>query len=66
MTKCERCGANSWATTCSMFNMQMICWECKTREKEHPQYKAAREAETNAVLSGDYNFPGVGLPKDLE
>lgn len=62
---CERCHAQTLAITCSMFNTEMICWTCKTRESNHPLYENARSAETDAVLAGDYNFPGIGLPEDL-
>jgi len=63
---CERCGAETHATTTSMFNTQTICMDCKRAEKRHPQYQAAVEAEGAACRSGNYNFPGIGLPADLE
>ncbi len=50
----------------SFFNTQMICLACEAAEKAHPAYVAAHEAEVAACLRGDYNFPGVGLPVDLE
>jgi hypothetical protein len=28
-------------------------------------YQKAREAERQAVLAGNYNFPGIGKPDDL-
>lgn len=66
MRKCERCGAETSTTTGSMFNTEMICMACKRTERDHPLYPAARDAEHNAVKSGDYNFPGIGLPDDLK
>lgn len=63
--KCERCHKEVRAYTTSMFNTEMICIPCKEKEKEHPLYEKAREAEYNAVKSGNYNFPGIGKPFDL-
>lgn len=63
--KCERCGTETNTTICSMFNTQEICMECKKKERQHPMYEAAREAERQAVLRGDYNFPGIGKPENL-
>ncbi len=34
---------------------------CSEDEQQAPGYVAARDAEREAVRSGDYNFPGVGL-----
>ena len=48
-----------------MFNTEMICFPCKELEEAHPEYEAARTAESRAVLRGDYNFAGGGLPRDL-
>jgi hypothetical protein len=50
----------------SIFNSQMICEECDEQEKQHPQYHKAKETELQAVKKGDYNFPGIGLPLDLQ
>jgi hypothetical protein len=49
----------------SRFNTDMLCDACEKKEKDHPKYKAARDAEDAAVRAGDYNFPGVGKPDDL-
>jgi hypothetical protein len=49
----------------SFFNTQMVCKECETKEKNHPDYQKARETEEAEVRKGNYNFPGIGLPKDL-
>jgi hypothetical protein len=53
----------------SMFNEELICLECKKKEVEHPQYKAAKEAEAAALRTwhegGGYNYSGIGKPKDL-
>lgn len=63
---CERCRKATDTTICSMFNTEMICMECKQMEAAHPDYQLARDTEHQAVLSGDYNFPGIGLPDDLK
>lgn len=49
----------------SLFNMDMCCMECIDKEKKHPKFKEASEAELNALQQGNYNFPGIGLPEDL-
>lgn len=48
-----------------MFNTEQICLQCKAIEKAHPAYAEAARLEREAVLRGDYNFGGVGLPPDL-
>jgi hypothetical protein len=39
--------------------------ECKGEEEKHPKYQEAREAERQACLRGDMNYPGIGKPQDL-
>jgi len=63
--RCERCGKPTRVTIGSMFNTEMICLDCKEREKAHPDYERARQAEARAVRSGDYNYSGIGRPADL-
>lgn len=65
MTLCDRCRGKTIATTCSMFNTEMICLPCKKREEEHPDYEMARKAEDAAVRAGNMNFQGIGLPSEL-
>jgi len=50
----------------SKFNTQVICFDCKDRERKHPNYGEADRAEVEAVRSGNYNFPGIGLPPELK
>ncbi len=59
--KCPRCGgpANSW--TMSRFNTEEICLHCADDERTLPSYRAAEAAESAAVATGNYNFPGIGL-----
>jgi uncharacterized Zn finger protein (UPF0148 family) len=49
----------------SRFNTDIICPTCEDREKRHPKYQEARDAEFKAVQRGNYNFPGIGKPADL-
>ena len=64
---CERCfNSVNGIHTVSMFNTDTICMSCKRRERQHPDYEAARKAESDAVKMGDMNFPGIGCPKDLQ
>lgn len=63
--KCDRCNTPTTSYKMSFFNTDMICKECETKEKNHPDYQKARETEEAEVRKGNYNFPGIGLPKDL-
>jgi len=62
---CDRCNTETGIYTTSYFNTDTICMDCKTKEREHPKFREAEAAEIAAVLSGDYNFPGIGKPADL-
>lgn len=66
-THCERCGADlsKVSSIMSKFNQDTICSDCKARERAHPGYKAADEAEVASVRAGERNFPGVGCPPVL-
>jgi hypothetical protein len=65
--KCDRCHTESPRfTKMSFFNMDTICPECEEIEKAHPDYELARKVEREACLNGNMNYPGIGLPKDLE
>lgn len=63
--KCERCKKETSTYIMSMFNEDMICLSCKKKEEDHPAYKEAREAEYNAVRSGNRYFAGIGKPYGL-
>jgi hypothetical protein len=63
---CNRCGKDAQAFTGSYFNMETICLDCRDREEAHPDFQRAREVESAAVLNGNFNFPGIGLPDDLK
>ncbi len=59
MIKCERCLKETTVTTMSYLNTEMICLECDLKEKDHPQYKEAKEAELAEVRKGNYNYKGL-------
>lgn len=62
---CERCGKETKSFTMSMFNEEHICMECKEKERRHPDYQRARDAEQEVVKNGNMNFSGIGKPADL-
>lgn len=62
---CQRCGEEK-PYTCSRFNTQWIGPNCDEIESVHPQYAEAKRIEQAAVAEGNYNFEGVGLPKDIK
>ena len=62
---CDRCRKETFGSVGSMFNMQVICFECKDKEEAHPDYQRARDTELEAVKRGEMNFAGIGLPSDL-
>jgi len=61
---CNRCREEVTVTTMSYFNEDTICMECRKKERAHPDFKKARDAEHAEVSRGNYNFEGVGLPSD--
>lgn len=72
MENCERCGKSLTEPggfkrhMMSMFNTQECCIPCIEKERAHPDYEKAREAERSAIANGDFNFIGIGLPEDLK
>ena len=62
---CQRCYEKTNITTGSYFNTQMICMECSEKETNHKDYQKAKDAEGEQVKNGNFNFEGIGLPKDL-
>lgn len=62
---CQRCGSSlDGGRIMSMVNEQVICLECKAKERKHPNYKKAIEAEREAVKNGNYNFKGIGFENE--
>lgn len=64
-SRCERCGGPG-PLTGSRFNEEMICLVCDAEERAHPQYEEARRREEAQVQAGNLNYPGIGLPADLQ
>lgn len=62
---CERCGNDTLGYITSMFNTETICFECKDKEKNHPDYQKAVDADNEQIRAGNYNFEGIGKPIDL-
>lgn len=64
---CDRCGSSlkGQVMRMSFFNTDMCCLPCIEKERQHPDYQKAKEVERQAVLEGNYNFPGIGKPADL-
>ncbi len=58
--KCDRCCKETDATIMSIFNTDILCLDCQEAEQHDPRYEEARRAEGEAVLRGDFNFPGIG------
>lgn len=57
---CDRCGKVLTGRWLSMFNMDVICPECKAKEKTHPDYQKAVEAVDAEYKKGTKNFEGIG------
>ena len=59
---CDRCGGSlENGRIMSMYNTDCICLDCKRKETERADYKAAVEADRKAIKNGDFNFVGIGL-----
>lgn len=62
-TICDRCRQNlNGMRIMSMFNEDCLCMECYAKEKEHPDYRKASEADMAEIRKGNYNFKGIGYP----
>ena len=45
----------------SMFNTQLICFDCSDKERKRDDFEAARKADEAAIRQGNHNFKGIGL-----
>lgn len=65
-TNCDRCKTSlvGKARTMSMYNKDCICMNCKEVEKKRSDYKNALSADNEQIRAGNYNFKGIGLPKE--
>ena len=61
-TRCDRCGAPLTVRIMSMFNEDVICMECKEKERQRPDYREAVEADLDAIrrARGPSRVPGDG------
>lgn len=62
---CHRCGKKSTTHIMSMFCRELICLTCSLKERRHPSYETAQDADNEAYRKGVRDFPGIGLPVDL-
>ena len=60
-TKCDRCGGPLTVRIMSMFNEDVICMDCKEKERKRPDYREAVEADHAEIKKGNFNFKGIGL-----
>ena len=64
---CDRCKKeNAKLLFLSAFNEENICISCKEKEEKHTLYKDALRAARKALEEGNFDFKGIGLPKDLK
>ena len=63
--RCKRCGKEVNCFVYSYFDSKEICLNCETKEKNHSNYKKAKEEELRQCKLGNYNFIGIGKPNDL-
>ena len=57
---CERSGAPlNGVRIMSMFNTQVICMNCKDKEKSDSEYNEAVQDDHNEIKSGNFNFKGI-------
>ena len=64
---CHRCGqslASGWKM--SMLNTDYLCGTCIEREKKHPRYREAQEAERQEVLRGNFDYQGLLSDQEIE
>ena len=62
---CHRCGTATTTSIMSRFDTDQICIDCEDKEKAHPDYQRAADAELAETRAGNLNFPGIGKPSDL-
>ncbi len=61
---CSRCGNSlDGGRIMSSFNEDVICMDCKAKERKHPDYQKAVEADNAEIRKGNYNFKGIGFKK---
>jgi hypothetical protein len=60
-THCDRCGAKLTTRIMSMYNLDVICMDCKEVETKRPDYDEAVKADHEQIKKGNRNFEGIGL-----
>lgn len=64
-THCDRCGKElGFSRIMSMYNTDVLCMECKNKERHRSDYKKAQDADVAAIKSGNYNFAGIGYKEN--
>ena len=64
---CDRCGGSlEGGRMMSKFNEDCLCMDCIEKERQRDDYKAASDAEIEAVRNGNFNFKGVGLNESIK
>ncbi len=63
---CDRCRRPRGRNIISMFTDQRICPECAITERGHPKFHEAEDRQKKEIMAGNFNFPGIGLPLELE
>ena len=58
--KCQRCKAETQLYGMSMFNLDIICFECNLKELHHLDYRKAIAVNKAEAKEGNTNFPGIG------
>lgn len=66
-TVCDRChGSLKDGRMQSMYNQDCLCMNCIEKERQRPDYKAARDADIEQIKQGNYNFEGIGLDNESD
>ena len=64
---CDRCGQSlDGGQIMSMYNEDVLCLNCKEKEKHFDDYALASETEYQEVKNGNYNFKGIGFSKEVK
>lgn len=64
-TKCDRCGSSlKDGRMQSMFNEDCLCMNCIEAERKLPEYGEAVKADHAEIRRENFNFKGIGYPKN--
>ena len=59
-TCCDKCGGSlRTGRIMSMFSEEVLCMECKAKEKNDKDYKEAVQADIDEIKRGNLNFTGI-------